>query len=103
MSKRILLIIIVSILLVFYSSICFANKGLDNIDRVGNQILNMFRRIGFWLILIKCIQELVNCAMSGGGKNVGGIIAKYVTDAVRFSLVLGISPGNDIRYMTEKL
>lgn len=87
MSKRVLLIIIVSILLIFYSSTCFANKGLDNIDRVGNQILNMFRRIGFWLILIKCIQELVNCAMSGGGKNVGGIIAKYVMIYGAFFLV----------------
>lgn len=87
MSKRILLIIIVSILLIFYSSISFANSGLDNIDKVGNKILNMFRRIGFWLILIKCIQELVQCALSGGGKNVGGIIAKYVMIYGAFYLV----------------
>ena len=31
------------------------------------------------------------------------IIEKYGTDSVRFSLVLGISAGNDIRYMPEKL
>jgi len=30
-------------------------------------------------------------------------IEKYSTDALRFSLVLGISLGNDIRYMPEKL
>lgn len=76
-----------SIVLIFYSSICFANQGLDNIDNVGNQILNIFRRIGFWLILIKCIQELVNCAMNGGGKNAGGIIAKYVMIYGAFFLV----------------
>ena len=31
------------------------------------------------------------------------IIDKYGTDALRFSLILGISAGNDIRYMPEKL
>ena len=30
-------------------------------------------------------------------------IEKYSTDALRFSLILGISPGNDIKYMPEKL
>ena len=31
------------------------------------------------------------------------IIEKYGTDALRLSLVMGITPGNDIRYMPEKL
>jgi len=39
----------------------------------------------------------------GNGIDPLEIIAKYGTDALRFSLVLGISPGNDIRYMPEKL
>lgn len=39
----------------------------------------------------------------GNGINPLEIIEKYGTDALRFSLVLGISPGNDIRYMPEKL
>lgn len=87
MSKKFSLMMIMSILLFFYTSICFANAGLDSIDRVGNQILDMFRRIGFWLILVKCIQELIQCALSGGGKNVGGIIAKYVMIYGAFYLV----------------
>lgn len=66
------------ILPIFYSSIASANDGLDKIDIAGNQILTIFRRIGFWLILIKCIQELVQCALSGSSKNIGGIIVKYV-------------------------
>lgn len=37
----------------------------------------------------------------GNGIDPLEIIAKYGTDALRFSLVLGISPGNDIRYMPE--
>lgn len=39
----------------------------------------------------------------GNGIDPLEIIAKYGTDALRLSLVLGISPGNDIRYMPEKL
>ena len=39
----------------------------------------------------------------GNGIDPLEIIEKYGTDALRVSLVLGISPGNDIRYMPEKL
>ncbi len=39
----------------------------------------------------------------GNGIDPLEIIDKYGTDALRFSLILGISPGNDIRYMPEKL
>ena len=39
----------------------------------------------------------------GNGIDPLEIIDKYGTDALRFSLVLGISAGNDIRYMPEKL
>ena len=39
----------------------------------------------------------------GNGIDPLEIIEKYSTDALRFSLILGISPGNDIRYMPEKL
>ena len=39
----------------------------------------------------------------GNGIDPIEIIDQYGTDALRSSLVLGISPGNDIRYMPEKL
>ena len=39
----------------------------------------------------------------GNGIDPIEVIDKYGTDALRFSLILGISPGNDIRYMPEKL
>ena len=39
----------------------------------------------------------------GNGIDPLDIIDKYSSDALRFSLILGISPGNDIRYMPEKL
>ena len=39
----------------------------------------------------------------GNGIDPLEVIDQYGTDALRFSLILGISPGNDIRYMPEKL
>ena len=39
----------------------------------------------------------------GNGIDPLDIIEKYGTDALRFSLIIGITPGNDIRYMPEKL
>ena len=39
----------------------------------------------------------------GNGIDPLEVIDKYGTDSLRFSLVSGISPGNDIRYMPEKL
>ena len=39
----------------------------------------------------------------GNGIDPIEVIDKYGTDALSFSLILGISPGNDIRYMPEKL
>lgn len=39
----------------------------------------------------------------GNGIDPLEIIEQYGTDALRFSLILGISPGNDVRYMPEKL
>ena len=39
----------------------------------------------------------------GNGIDPLEIIDKYGTDALRLSLVMGITPGNDIRYMPEKL
>ena len=39
----------------------------------------------------------------GNGIDPLEIIEKYGTDSLRFSLILGITAGNDIRYSTEKL
>ena len=39
----------------------------------------------------------------GNGIDPLEIIEKYGTDSLRFSLILGISPGNDVRYMPERL
>ena len=39
----------------------------------------------------------------GNGVDPIEVIEKYGTDSLRFSLILGITPGNDLRYIPEKL
>lgn len=39
----------------------------------------------------------------GNGVDPLGVIAEYGTDALRFSLIQGISQGNDVRYIPEKV
>lgn len=77
MKKKIfILLIIMTIILVFYSTSFAAN--LDKIDSTGMRLLIIFRRIAYWIILIKAIQEIMRSAMSGDTRSLGGIITKYV-------------------------
>lgn len=77
MKKKIfILIIIITIILIFYSTSFAAN--LDKLDSTGNRILTIFRRIAYWVILIKAIQDVMKCAMSGDTRSIGGIITKYI-------------------------
>lgn len=72
-----MLIIVMSTILIFYSSICFAGD-LNKLDDAGYKILNIVRKVGFWIILIQSTREVLGCAMSGATKSIGGIITKYV-------------------------
>jgi hypothetical protein len=68
--------IIMSILFSFYT-VSFAGN-LDKLDSAGNRILSIFRRIAYWVILIKAIQDIMKAAMSGDTHSLGGIITKYL-------------------------
>lgn len=74
--KLFILILIITILFSFYT-VSFANN-LEKLDSTGNNILKIFRRIAYWVILIKAIQEVMKCAMSGDTHSLGGIIMKYI-------------------------
>lgn len=78
-TNNIKLIIIVSIILIFYSSICFAGDlNLDKLDIVGNRMLKIVWRVGYWMIVIKAIIDVIKSITQGGTKDIGGIVMKYV-------------------------
>lgn len=79
LTNNIKLIIIVSIILIFYSSVCFAGDlNLDKLDTAGNRILNIVRRVGYWIIVIKAVIDVIKSVTQGGTKDIGGIVMKYI-------------------------
>lgn len=71
-----MLFIIMFIIIFSYTSAY--GESLDKIDLAGNKILKIFRRIGYWVILVKAIQDIIKCAMSGDTRSLGSIVVKYI-------------------------
>jgi hypothetical protein len=51
---------------------------LSKLDEGGNRILIIIRRIGYWIILIKCIADLIKCGINGDTKSIGKTIMLYL-------------------------
>jgi hypothetical protein len=72
-------------------------KGLDKVDTAGGVILSVMRRIGYWVLLVMCILEVLKCVANGDTKEIGKIIMKYLLAFMvlflipwAFDLVIGI-------------
>lgn len=57
---------------------CLAADQFSKIDQGGMKILTIVRRIGYWIILVKCISDLIRAGMAGDNHAVGKIIFQYV-------------------------
>ena len=53
-------------------------QDLARIDEGGQRILEIVRRIGYWLILLKCLSELIKAGLEGDTKSLGKIVMTYV-------------------------
>ncbi|MBZ9688399.1 hypothetical protein G9F72_018885 [Clostridium estertheticum] len=49
---------------------------LDKVNKAGNMMLGISRTIGYWLILIVCICEIIKSLMAGDTKSISKIIMK---------------------------
>lgn len=54
------------------------NSSLAGLDKAGYQILNILYDVGFWVITVKCVYEIIQSAMRGDRKAVGNTIITYV-------------------------
>ncbi len=77
LKQNIKVVIIVSALTLSYSSICHAS-GLSKLDSAGFKILDIVRKVGYWIIVVQATKEIIKSAMSGATKDIGGIVLKYV-------------------------
>lgn len=79
MRKKILpMAIMMAVCIVLFSMPAFAADQLTKLDQGGMRILTIVRRIGYWIILIKCIGDLIKSAAHGDMHAVGKIVMTYV-------------------------
>ena len=60
--KKIFFIFILMMLLIVFP--VFADE-LTKLDQGGMRILTIFRRIAYWIILVKCIADLLKAGIEG--------------------------------------
>lgn len=53
------------------------NGGLDKLNTAGYQILDILYVVGFWVIVIKCTYELIQCALKGDKRGAGNSLMTY--------------------------
>lgn len=51
---------------------------LSGIDVAGGNLLTVFYKIGFWVILSKCIFDLIRNAIQGDIHSIGTTVIRYV-------------------------
>ncbi|GAA0735813.1 hypothetical protein [Clostridium oceanicum] len=63
---------------IFYvQDVVSAAGDLGKIDKAGNTILDIVRKIGYWCCIIGCIIDIVKSLMQGDTKSIGKIMMKY--------------------------
>lgn len=74
MKKLIILIIIFTFLISFP----LLADNLDRLDAGGQRIVGIVQRIGYWIILIKCVADLIKSGINGDTHSIGRIVMSYV-------------------------
>lgn len=78
MKKIVIVLLLVITWSILYPDIVYAANDLSKLDAGGQRILNIVRRIGYWVVLIKCIADLIRAGMNGDTHAIGKIIMTYL-------------------------
>ncbi|NEZ47230.1 hypothetical protein FDF74_08410 [Clostridium niameyense] len=54
-----------------------AAGDLEKIDRAGNTILSIARKIGYWICIVGCIIDIIKALMQGDTRSIAKIMMKY--------------------------
>jgi hypothetical protein len=60
-----------------FTDVCFA-ADLGKVDAAGNRILLVVRRIGYWIILVKGLSDIIGQGMKGDVHAIGRTVMLYV-------------------------
>ena len=77
--KRYMLLVIVIALTIDLSKFSsFAlTPGVQAIDEAGQKILDLIRRVGYWIAIILCSKDVLKHCMRGHVESIGSVIAMY--------------------------
>lgn len=53
-------------------------NALEGVNKAGNNALNLFRGIAYWIIVIRGMLDLVTIALNGDTKQISKILMKYL-------------------------
>lgn len=74
--KYIVLVLLVS-LTVDLSTITSFAVDTSAIDKAGNEILSLIRKVGYWVGIILCSKDVIKHCMRGHLESIGTIVAMY--------------------------
>lgn len=76
---KVLTLLIVILATFLLPSISFASDiDFSGLDRGMSRVLELVRRVGYWIILIKCVSELIKSGLEGDTKNLWRIMISYI-------------------------
>ena len=82
-----------------YSFVVFADVGdtYNKLDRVGNIMLGVLKKVGFWVCLLSCFIEILKSFLNSDVKDVWKIFFKYISVFLilyslpyAFNLIVGV-------------
>lgn len=76
-TKYMILVCIIAIT-IDLSSITVLAADTAAIDRAGMEILNLIRKVGYWVGIISCMKDVVKESMRGRSENIGSIVMMYL-------------------------
>ena len=77
--KKIGFVVIIMVAVLINFNVCYAAEvDLSKLDSKGLELLNVIRKIGYWVIICMAIKDIIGKAMEQDVKSVGRIVFKYV-------------------------
>ena len=76
--KYMLLVTIIALTIDLSKFSSFAlTPGVQAIDAAGQKILDLIRRVGYWIAIILCSKDVLKHCMRGHVESIGSVIALY--------------------------
>lgn len=76
--KYMLLVTIIALTIDLSTITSFAlTPGVQAIDAAGQKILDLIRRVGYWIAIILCSKDVLKHCMRGHVESIGSVIAMY--------------------------